>query len=623
MRSTREYNSRVMRNKWLKIKTKLSKGMNQLPFLVRGLRLVWSAAPGWTYTWLALLALQGVLPVALVYLTRYLVDAMVVVIREPTVETLMPALLGILGMAVVMVLTELLRGLTTMVRTAQSERMMDHVSAMIHQKAVEIDLSYYDMPDYYNQLHRARTGTAYRSLALLEGLGTILQNGITLISMVFVLAPYGLWLPLALLISTLPAFGVVLRHRIAYHRWYVKNTERERKANYYDWMLTQRESAMEMRLFRLSDPFRQIFRQIRGELREERLQLMKNQSLSELVASLGALLVTGLSMAWMIWQTVLGVYTLGDVALFYQAFNQGQSLMRSLMQNVGEIYSHSFFLADLFEFLELEPKVRDPELPQPVPETICDGLRFEAVNFSYPGVERQALQQFNLHIPAGKIVAIVGSNGAGKSTLIKLLCRFYDPDAGRITLDGVDLKAFRQDDLRSRITVLFQEPVHYNARARENIAMGRIDLPPQPGEVEQAAAMAGADRPIERLPRGYDTLLGKWFKDGTDLSVGEWQRVALARAFLRQAPLVLLDEPTSAMDPWAEADWLERFRELAAGRTAVLVTHRFTTAAYADIIHVMDEGQIVESGSHHELVQAGGRYAVSWNEQMRRWMAFS
>jgi ATP-binding cassette, subfamily B, bacterial len=232
------------------------------------------------------------------------------------------------------------------------------------------------------------------------------------------------------------------------------------------------------------------------------------------------------------------------------------------------------------------------------------------------------LAGLNLEVPAGQVAAIVGPNGAGKSTLIKLLCRFYDPEAGRVEINGVDLRELSTDTLRSRITVLFQEPVQYNASAAVNIAIG--NGAERRADVEAAAQAAGADGPIARLPQGYDTLLGTWFEGGTDLSVGEWQRVALARAFLRRAPLVILDEPTSAMDSWAEADWLTRFRSLVAGRTAIIITHRFTTARYADVIHVMGDGHIVESGAHEELLAMGGRYARSWQAQTTpQWQAVS
>jgi ATP-binding cassette subfamily B protein len=352
-------------------------------------------------------------------------------------------------------------------------------------------------------------------------------------------------------------------------------------------------------------------------LRNERIKLAWNESLAELAAVVLALAITGLSLVWMLWKVMQGNLMLGDLALFYQAFQRGQVLMGTLFENLGDIYSDSLFLSDLFEFLALEPQVTDPMQPAPVPVSLKEGIRFEEVTFRYPDSEGTTLRDFDLTIPGGSIVAIVGANGAGKSTLIKLLCRFYDPDSGRILMDGINLRRFSLGALRRQITILFQEPVKYQGTFSENIALGDLAAANDPHQIELAARAAGADKVLDGLPHGYETLLGKWFKGGTDLSVGEWQRLALARAYWRQAPILILDEPTSAMDPWAEHDWLQRFRKLAAGQTTLIITHRFTTAMYADRIHVMEEGQIVESGSHAELLALGGRYAQSWQAQMQ------
>jgi ATP-binding cassette subfamily B protein len=291
--------------------------------------------------------------------------------------------------------------------------------------------------------------------------------------------------------------------------------------------------------------------------------------------------------------------------------------MRTLLENAGQLYGNSLFLGNLFEFLALQPKIvcRDGT-PWPPVHEVKAGISFKGVSFSYPDATSNALDDFTMTIPSGKIVAIVGPNGAGKSTLLKLLCRFYDPDNGRIEIDGRDLRDFATDDLRKLITVLFQQPFHYNATVRENVLYGDLKLQSSDAQIEAAIRAAGAEEIVARLPQQEQTLLGRWFAGGTELSVGEWQRIALARAFLRQAPIIILDEPTSALDPWAEADWLERFRELARGRTSIIITHRFTTAMHADVIHVMDRGSIVESGSHHRLLEQSGLYAESWSRQM-------
>jgi ATP-binding cassette subfamily B protein len=595
------------------LKTKLRGALAQLPYLPRALRLVWTAAPRWALAWVALLVFQGLLPVATVWLTRLLVDRLV---EAQAGGGARPAVVVAALIGGALLLAELLRSVTGWVRTAQAERVKDHISALIHQKSVAADLAFYESPEYHDHLHRARDQAGYRPVALVESLGSLLQNGLTLLAMGAVLIPFGAWLPLALFASTLPALFVVLRYGLRQHRWRQRTTADERRTWYYDWLLTSGEAAAELRLFGLGGLFRSAYQALRGRLRHEQMRMARGEALAEFGASAVALLVTGAAAAWVFWQAVQGLVTLGVLALFYQAFSQGQRLTRTLLEHVHQVYTNTLFLGDLFEFLELRPRVVSPPCPAPAPAALKEGVRFHQVTFRYPGSEHVALRDFDLTIPAGRIVALVGPNGAGKSTLIKLLCRFYDPEAGRVELDGIDLRDLDVEALRRLISVLFQQPVHYSATAGENIALGS-PVPPDRAAVEAAARAAGADAPIGRLPRGYDTLLGKWFGGGTELSGGEWQRLALARAFLRQAPLVLLDEPTSAMDSWAEADWLDCFRDLAAGRTALIITHRFTTAMRADVIHVMSEGRIVESGSNQELFAQGGLYARSWAAQTR------
>jgi ATP-binding cassette subfamily B protein len=454
-------------------------------------------------------------------------------------------------------------------------------------------------------------------LALLESCGGLLQNGITFLAMAAVLAPYSAWLPLILLASTLPALFIVLRFDRRYHRWWQKTTADRRRVQYYDMMLTSSHAAGEVRLFALGGYFQTAYRQLRGRLRSERLNQLKTQSRATLSASAIALLISGLAILWMVRRALMGLVTLGDLALFYQAFTKGQSLMRSLLGSLTQIYSNTLFLENLFEFLELKPAVKDPLLPAVAPASLVDGIRFQDVTFRYPGSEHDALRDFSLSIPAGKIVAIVGPNGAGKTTLLKLLCRFYDPNNGEIEIDGINIRDFAVEDVRRLTTVLFQIPMIYHETAGQSIAVGDLSAEPSQFEIEDAARRAGAHEFITRLPNGYDTQLGKWFSDGAELSGGEWQRIAMARAYVRQSPIIVLDEPTSFMDSWAEAEWFERFRELSQGRTGIIITHRFTIAMRADIIHVMNGGKIEESGSHQQLLSRGGLYSASWATQVQ------
>lgn len=611
------------------------RAIRQLPLVPRGLALVRRAAPRLTVAWGLLLIVQGILPALVVLLTRPLVDGLAAALGGQASAVRSTVMLAA-AMAVLMALGEVLRSVAGYVRAAQAEAVRDHVSALMQVQSMSVDMAFYDQPEFFDHLHRARRESGSRPLALLESTGTVLQNGVTLVAMAKVLAAYGVWLPIILLVSTVPAGIVVLRSTARAHAWRRRTTEDERRAWYFEWLLTSRETAAETRLFGLGPTFRGRFEALRRRLRGERLTLAREQAWAELAAAGAAFAVIGATLAWMLWRSLQGGATLGDLALFYAAFNQAQGLARSLLDNMGQILSNSLFLGDLFEFLSLEPSVTDPPAaeqagagsatvarsgvgtvaPAPTdrPATAAPEVRFEGVTFAYPNAERPVFQDFDLLMPAARTTVILGENGAGKTTLIKLLCRFYDPQAGRVTLDGEDIRAMPVAELRRRIAVLFQSPIPFQATAGEAIAFGDAEAAPDEAAIRAAADSAGAADLIARLPRGLATPLGVAFDKGVDLSVGEWQRVALARACYRRAPLLVLDEPTSAMDPWAEAVWMERFRDMASDRTVLLITHRLSTARHADQIYVLERGRVIESGSHDGMRSAGGRYAALWSK---------
>jgi ATP-binding cassette subfamily B protein len=586
---------------------------SQAPYIPKTVRLVWQATGMWMAAWLALLLVQGVLPVAIVYMTRQVVDSLVGVVKNSgaiggirTWDHLFP--LAVLG--ALLVGEQILRTAVQWVRTVQGERIQDYMTGLIHDKALAADLGFYDSPAFYDRLHRAQVEAKSRPLMLLEGMGSLCQNSLTLAGMAVLLISYSPWIPLLLLSGTVPVLWVALRYAVRFNDWRLHNTVEERRSHYYDMLITNREAAQELRLFDLGGHYRNAYQRLRARLRGEKIALERGHLAAELGAGTLALLTTGLAMVWMILRTISGRASVGDVVLFYQAFSQGQRLLATLLRNTGDIYQNVLFLENLFELLGTEPQVRDPVSPRPAP-ALVEGIRFEDVDFRYPGSDRTILQGFNLALNAGEIAAIVGENGEGKTTLVKLLCRFYDPQKGRITADGSDLRDLRQDEWRRRITVLFQEPVRYHVTVSENIAHGDHAAAPDLREIELAAHAAGAHDLIQRLPDGYETVLGRWF-GGAELSTGEWQRVALARAFLRKARLIVLDEPTSMLDAWSEAQWFRRFRTLAAGCTVLIISHRLSMTMQADVIHVMGEGRIIESGTHADLLTLGGRYREAW-----------
>ncbi|MCB0207681.1 MAG: ABC transporter ATP-binding protein [Anaerolineae bacterium] len=592
--------------------------LKQARYIPRALHLVWMAAAGWAMASTVLLVIQGVLPVFTVYLTREMVNALVAVIdSHGDAAAIELALMTGLLMGAVFLTRQLLNSVQSYVNTMLTDQTQDQMYGLIHDKTTSVDMDFFESASYYDQFKRASSDALTKPLSLLQNINSLLQSSITLLAMIGVLFTFAWWVPLLLLLGALPAFGVTLYISRTLYKWRLDNTINQRRLEYYHNLLTSNQAATELRLFELGDYFKPTYNELRRKLRSERLAIRTKGMIGQLGASFFGLLGLLLAMVWMLWQALQGTQSLGDLAMFWQTLNQGQRLMSSLLGCVSSIYDDILFLEDLFTFLDLEPQLADPTDPVQVPAGLNQGIEVSGVSFSYPDSKLMALENFNLTIPSGRMVAIVGKNGAGKSTLLKLLCRFYDPKEGCITWDGVDLRAMSQSDLRRRITVLFQKPLSFDDSAGNNIRFGDLAGQPTQSKIEAAALAGGAQPIIDKLPDGYETLLGKRFGQ-SELSVGEWQRLCLARAFVRRADLVILDEPTSAMDSWAENEWMERFRELVGGRTSVIITHRFTTAMQADIIHVMIDGCIVESGNHRDLMAMDGYYAQSWRKQMQK-----
>ena len=599
--------------------SKVTRIFNTLANLPRGVSLIWAAGKGWVIAQFILMVVRGVLPAVLVYLTKLFVDSVIQAIQTSSREQVTHVIWYGLAFGVITLLFGVLGSVNSFIQTAQKENLTDYVFGLIHEKASKTDLAFYEQPEFFNHLHRARFQARSRPAELNTQLANLLQNSVTLISMGVVLTRFGLWLPVVLFMSTLPTFFVVLYATSRLHALQRERTHDERESWYYDQLLTGGESAVEIRLFGIGPYFRKKFVSIRRKLRIQRLRLGFRQRFLEFGASLFALVLAGGVFIWFVSQTIRGLGTVGDLALLYQAFNHGQTLTRSFLGDIGKLYSNGLFLSDLFEYLDLEPTIVTPTHPKPSLKGLEKGIKLDNISFNYHGSKESVLKNFSLFIPAKKIVAVVGPNGAGKSTLIKLICRFYDPKAGSVKFDENDLRDLSLRELRGMITVLFQTPVQYSASAAENIMLGDVNRRSDQIGIEKAAYEAGADRIISGFEDGYEQQLGKRFTGGRELSGGEWQRIALSRAFFRQSPIILLDEPTSAMDPWAEADWLKKFLKMARGKTVVVITHRFTTASQADLIYVMEDGEIIETGSHKELLENDGPYASSWRGHVRKY----
>jgi len=354
-------------------------------------------------------------------------------------------------------------------------------------------------------------------------------------------------------------------------------------------------------------------------LRREKIGIAFKYALTELIAEAFATIAVFGSLAFIAYRTVQGMMTLGDMVMYYQAFQRAQGYLKEMLNGLASLYEDNLFLSNFYDFLDLKPTIIKPVRPVPVPRPMKKGIVFDKISFRYPTGDALVIKDVNINIRPGQVVALVGENGSGKTTLVKLLCRLYDPTAGKITVDDMDLRSFDTTALRREIGIIFQDYVQYQMTVRENIWMGNTRLAPDDEKIVAAAKYSGADDVIAGLPQGYETMLGKWFGNGAELSIGQWQKVALARAFLRDAQIIVLDEPTSSMDAKAEAAVFENLRELAAGRTVIFISHRFSTIRMADCIYVLEDGGIAEAGTHEELVERNGIYAHLFEIQARHY----
>ncbi|OUL26881.1 ABC transporter ATP-binding protein [Nostoc sp. RF31YmG] len=588
--------------------------------LGRALQLVWQSSPTWTLARILLLIVQSTLPLLSLYLMKVIVDAVSTAIASPNKQAAFQqiALLIVLTGTVNLIIV-LCSSIAELVNTTQAEIITDHMYGIVHAKAIEVDLEYYENSQYHDTLQRAQKEAYFRPTHILNSLLQLSENTISLVVIAGLLFWFHWEVAAILFVATVPGLFVRIKYAGEMYHWKRKRTLTERKAYYLDWMLTNSGHAKEIRLFDLGSLFSRRFRQLRKQLYRESLAISQRNAVTGLVVQASATVAIYGSYSIIAYQTVKGTFTLGDLIMYYQAFQRGQNALQGVLESIARLYEDNLFLSNLHEFLDLKPQVVEPLHPLPIPQLKKKGIKFEGVNFRYPTSDRQGLKDISLNIQPGEVVALVGENGAGKSTLIKLLCRLYDPTEGSITFEGEDLRSFATTDLRRQISVIFQDYAKYHLTAKENIWFGNIDLPPDDKRIEDAACKAGADDVITGLPNSYETILGSWFKDGEELSIGQWQKVALARAFLRNSQILVLDEPTSALDAKAEEEVFQKFRQLVKGRMAILISHRLSTVKMADRIYVMADGSIVESGTHEELMQLAGSYTHLFETQAQHY----
>ncbi len=585
----------------------------------RALDLVWATSRTLTVLLGLLTLIAGVLPAAVAWVGQLIVDAVVAAIavsREGgTPDTRGVVELVVLEGLIVAAIAGAQRGLSvcqSLLRALLGQR----VNVMILEKALELDLAQFEDSEFYDKLTRARREASSRPLSLVNRTFGLVQNLISLVSFSVLLVQFSAWAVVVLMLAGLPAFLAETKFSGDAFRLFRWRSPETRMQMYLETVLAREDSAKEVKLYDLGPTLLQRYRDIFAKLFvEDRRLTLRRDGWGFVLGLIGTAALYG-AYAWTALAAVATRITLGEMTMYLLLFRQGQTAVSAILSAVGGMYEDNLYLSNLYEYLEQPTPPQEGDAP--VGPKPGDGIRFEGVGFTYPGAGSPALADITLHLAPGRSLALVGENGSGKTTLIKLLTRLYDPDAGRILLDGLDLKAWDPAALRRRIGVIFQDFGRYQLLVGENIGLGDVDdFDNRTGW--QAAADKGMASPfIDDMPDGYDTQLGRWFKDGRELSGGQWQKIALSRAFMRtRADILVLDEPTAAMDAQAEATVFEHFRTLARDKITILISHRFSTVRMADQIAVIDGGRITEHGNHTELMALNGRYAHLFSLQAR------
>ncbi len=582
----------------------------------RVLNLVWQTHRGFTLTLGVITLLQSVIPAAQVWLAGHLLQAVIDGIQAGGSA---PAIRWIVTLAIIQFLLlaggSLLQTLQNITQQLLQDRTANRVQLLIMEHANKLDLSIFEDATFYDQLQQAQREAAFRPVGMVSGVFGLVRTLLTFLSMIALLVRLGPLLAIVALLAPIPAFIASTRYGWQGYRQMRRQSPERRVMAYLTTLLTTDTYNKEIKLFTLGDFFINRYRTLAEKFIAENQSLLVRRYLAGFAWGTLTLLASGGTYLYVALLAVRGTINIAGLTIYTGAASQVQGNIQSLLSGLSSMYENTLYLNTLFDLLAFKPRIQAPAHPVPVAKHFTKGIEFRNVSYTYPGRDEPALDDLSFTIEPGETMALVGRNGAGKTTIVKLLTRLYDPDRGQILVNGVDIREYDPDALRHEIGVIFQDYVTYFLSARENIGVGRLEAADDLERVIRSATQSGADGVVSRLPQGYDTTLGKWFDQGHQLSGGEWQKVALARAFMRDAQILILDEPTAALDAQAEYEIFARMKELTEEKTALFISHRFSTVRLADRIMVLEGGKIIEQGSHDELLLRDGRYAELFNLQ--------
>ena len=582
----------------------------------RVLGLVWDANPLLTLSLALLNLLLGGVPAIRVWLSKLLVDAVVNAVTTGTGTAALPEVAVLVALQfAVGALSNILGTGANICQQLLQEQVSNRIQLVVMRHANQLDLVFFERPQFYDLLQTVQREAAYRPVQMVQTAFMLIRQILTFVSLLALLVNLEWFIAAAALISPIPAFVSSVKYGWQGYQMMRWQSPLRRMMSYLTNLLTTDVYNKEVKLFTLGDffidRFSRLFRRYYAEMRA----LVIRRYVAGTLWSMLTVLTSGLTFLYVAYRTLAGSISVGSLTMYVQAADGVANSFTTVLGALQSMYEHQLYLQTLFELLDFKPLINAPEHPVPFRRPIQEGIEFRNVTYTYEGKDEPALNNVSFKIAKGETVAIVGHNGAGKTTLVKLLARLYDPQEGEVLIDGRDVREYEPDELRNEFGVLFQDYVSYQFSARENIGIGRIERLDDASAIKQAAVKSGASTVIEGLPQGYDTVLGKWFDGGVNLSGGEWQKVALGRAFMREAQILILDEPSAALDARAEYELFSRLQELAHGRTAIFISHRFSTVRRADRILVFEQGRLIESGTHEELVALGGRYAELFNLQ--------